>query len=149
LRGSLKVDAPSIPELLTFLDYKAIADYADLGPLALTGELAADRTKASLSAAKLTLGPVAATGDLIADLAQKPPVIDGKMQVRGAAGMAAGIDVPMLVTGPVNSLSVRPDVENLVKEKLGSTNDLVNALVKMKTNHPTSQRRIRPMMQKK
>jgi AsmA protein len=136
IQGAVKVDAPSMPELMTFLDYPAIADYTDLGALALTGELNADRNKAALSAAKLTLGPVAATGDLAADLLEKPPHINGRMQVRGAAGMIADLDVPMIITGPVNNIQVRPDVESLVKDKLGSTSDLVNALVKMKDKSP-------------
>ncbi len=132
LVGALNVDAPSMPDLMKFLDYPAVGNYADLGVLSFVGQLSAERTKAALTQTRLTLGPVAATGDLSADLSQKPPIIDGRMQVRGAAGMAAGLDVPMIVSGPVNGLTIRPDVESLVKDKLGSTTGLVNELVRMK-----------------
>jgi AsmA protein len=133
LTGKISVDAPSVGNLLRLVNIESPAAYADLGTLALTGDLTVYATKADLKSAKLTLGPIGAEGNLSADLTPKVPDITGRLRVTGTSNVAAGVAIPMVIEGPVNAISARPDVEGLVKEKLGDPNGLVNALTKMKT----------------
>jgi AsmA protein len=131
--GILTADVPTISEILTLAGLDQPDAYAGLGALSVKSDVVKTGNRLALTTAHVTLGPLVADGMINADLAPKTPVIDGRIKVAGMNGVSEKLSVPMILSGPINNISAKPDLEGLAKDKLGDPAALVNELVKLKS----------------
>jgi hypothetical protein len=132
ITGVLTADIPTISEVLTLASLDQPGAYAGLGALTLKSDVTITGDKMALTTAHVTLGPLVGDGIINADLAPKTPLIDGRIKVAGLNGVSEKLSVPMILSGPINNISAKPDLEGLAKDKLGDTAALVNELVNLK-----------------
>jgi len=130
--GVLTADVPTIGEVLSLAGLDQPGTYAGLGALTVKSDVVKTGDKLALTTAHVTLGPLVADGIVNADLAPKTPLIDGRVKVTGMNGVSEKLSVPMILSGPINNINAKPDLEGLAKEKLGDPAALVNELVKLK-----------------
>ena len=132
ITGALTADVPTVSEVLTLAGLDQPEAYAGLGALTVKSDVVKTGDKLALTTAHVTLGPLVADGAINADLAPKTPLIDGRIKVAGMNGVSEKLSVPMILSGPINNISAKPDLEGLAKDKLGDPTALVNELVKLK-----------------